>query len=58
LMASDYRAVREKVMTRFPIMCSNAVERRMLFQRSAERLSLVTDAKVAPLERVQVAQSS
>jgi hypothetical protein len=58
LMASDYRAVREKVMTRFPIMCSNAIERRMLFQRSAERLSLVTEAKVSPLERAPVAQNS
>ena len=37
LMASDYRAVREKVMTRFPIMRSTAFERRMLFQRAGER---------------------
>ena len=40
LMASDYRAVREKVMTRFPIMRSSAFERRMLFQRAGERDSL------------------
>lgn len=33
LMASDFRAVREHVMTRFPIMRSSAFERRMLFQR-------------------------
>ena len=39
LMASDYRAVREKVMTRFPIMRSTAFERRMLFQRAGERHS-------------------
>jgi hypothetical protein len=40
LMASDYRAVREKVMSRFPIMRSNAFERQMLFQRASERCSL------------------
>src|SRR5216683_3456911 len=33
LMASDFRALREKVLARFPIMCSSAFERRMLFQR-------------------------
>ena len=31
LMASDFRAVREKVLDRFPIMRSSAFERRMLF---------------------------
>jgi hypothetical protein len=39
-------------------MCSNAPERRMLFQRSAERLSLVTEATISPLERAPVAQNS
>jgi hypothetical protein len=33
LMASDFRAVRETVLARFPIMRSSAFERRMLFQR-------------------------
>jgi hypothetical protein len=33
LMASDFRVVRERVLTRFPIMRSSAFERRMLFQR-------------------------
>jgi hypothetical protein len=37
LMASDFRAFREKVLTRFPIMRSSAFERRMLFQRAGER---------------------
>ena len=37
LMATDFRTVREKVLTRFPIMRSSAFERRMLFQRTAER---------------------
>jgi hypothetical protein len=33
LMASDFRAEREKVLTRFPIMRSSAFERRTLFKR-------------------------
>src|ERR1700722_6057655 len=37
LMASDFRAVREFVMTRFPIMRSSALERRMLFAPREER---------------------
>jgi hypothetical protein len=36
LMASDFRAVRERVMARFPIMRSSAFERRMLFQRDRQ----------------------
>lgn len=35
LMASDFRAVREEVLARFPIMRSSAFERRMLFERAA-----------------------
>ena len=31
--------VREQVLARFPIMRSSAFERRMLFQRAAERMS-------------------
>ncbi len=37
LLASDFRIVREKVMTRFPIMRSSASERQMLFKRKGER---------------------
>jgi hypothetical protein len=33
LMASDFRALRERVLARFPILRSSAFERRMLFQR-------------------------
>lgn len=36
LMASDFRNLREKVLTRFPIMRSNAFERRMLFDRDSQ----------------------
>jgi hypothetical protein len=39
LMACDFRALREKVLTRFPIMRSTSVEQRMLFQRESERHS-------------------
>jgi len=37
LMACDYRAVRERVVARFPVMRSNAFERRMLFERPVAR---------------------
>jgi hypothetical protein len=37
LMASDFRSLRERVLTRFPIMRSSAFERRMLFQRGNVR---------------------
>ena len=37
LMASDFRSLREKVLTRFPIMRSSAFERRMLFDRASQR---------------------
>jgi N-acyl amino acid synthase FeeM len=47
LMASDHRAQREKVVTRFPIMRSSAFERRTLFQRAGERNSLLAPALVS-----------
>ncbi len=37
LMASDFRNVREKILSRFPIMRSSAFERRMLFDRGGHR---------------------
>ncbi|MDN5000092.1 hypothetical protein ACFQZO_04245 [Bradyrhizobium sp. GCM10027634] len=36
LMASDFSTLRERVLTRFPIMRSSAFERRMLFERPAQ----------------------
>lgn len=36
LMASNFRAVRETVLARFPIMRSSAFERRMLFEHNSE----------------------
>jgi hypothetical protein len=53
LMASDYRAVREKVMTRFPIMRSNAFERHMLFQR-ADGQHLLSDATESACTKTRV----
>jgi hypothetical protein len=41
LMASNFRNVRERVLTRFPIMRSSAFERRMLFERSSEQLPVI-----------------
>jgi hypothetical protein len=41
LMASDFRNVRERVLTRFPIMRSSAFERRMLFERSSEQVPVI-----------------
>jgi hypothetical protein len=53
LMACDFRAVREKVLTRFPIMRSTAAERRMLFQRAGER-QWTPHGVVTPLERTSI----
>ena len=37
VMASDFRKVRDTILTRFPIMRSSAFERRMLFDRTSQR---------------------
>ena len=37
LMASDFRAVRDRILTRFPIMRSTALEQDMLFDRANHR---------------------
>ena len=57
LMASDFRAVREKVLTRFPIMRSSAFERRMLFEQSGARSAGADLPKVAS-ERPKLVASS
>ncbi len=41
LMASDFRIVRERVLTRFPIMRSSAFERRMLFERGSDQMPVI-----------------
>jgi hypothetical protein len=50
LMASGFRTLRERVLTRFPIMRSSAFERRMLFDRRARRPSPAS-LMIAPDER-------
>jgi len=50
LMASDYPKVRERILTRFPIMRSSAFERRMLFERNSQPQALSRPVLVqAPL---------
>src|SRR5579864_2613818 len=45
LMASDFRAVREKILARFPIMRSSVFERRMLFDRTAQRTAMLPPSR-------------
>lgn len=40
LMASDFRGLRDRVLARYPIMRSNAFERRMLFGRARTKAAL------------------
>jgi hypothetical protein len=47
LMASDFRASRERVLARFPILRSSAFERRMLFQRGHEGVGSTFGAKAS-----------
>lgn len=47
LMASDFRSLRERVLTRFPIMRSSAFERRMLFDRASVRTAVPRPVLVA-----------
>ena len=54
LMASDFPAVREHVMTRFPIMRSSAFERRMLFHRDGHALQ----TEISTFERASIVPSS
>jgi hypothetical protein len=49
LMASDFPKVREKILARFPIMRSNAFERRMLFDRVNQR-KVLSRASLVPAQ--------
>ncbi|MBR0964932.1 hypothetical protein JQ554_14575 [Bradyrhizobium diazoefficiens] len=51
LMASDFRSLRERVLTRFPIMRSSAFERRMLFDRANIRAAAPRPVLVAGMEQ-------
>ncbi|WP_426437349.1 N-acyl amino acid synthase FeeM domain-containing protein [Bradyrhizobium genosp. P] len=55
LMASDFRSLREQVMTRFPIMRSSAFERRMLFDREHH---VPRQATIAKFERPSIVANS
>ena len=55
LMASDFRTVRERVMTRFPIMRSSAFERRMLFERDRDPFQA---AEISTFERASIVPST
>ena len=54
LMASPFKQVGERVVTRFPILRSNAFERRMLFDRGASR---TTDGHALPRAAAELAEA-
>jgi hypothetical protein len=58
LMAVDFPAMRDKVFARYPYLRSSYFERRMLFQRSADRGSPVTNLTEFPFERATIAPRS
>ena len=58
LMAANFPAMREKVFERYPMMRSNAFERRMLFERPGDRLPRGAKATVSSLDRTSVAANS
>jgi len=58
LMAADFPTLRTKVFRRYPMMRSNVFERRMLFDRSGERLPRGTNGTVAALERMPLIANS
>jgi hypothetical protein len=55
LMASGFRAMREQVLARFPIMRSSAFERRMLFRRDRHSFD---DAVISTFEPASIVPSS
>jgi hypothetical protein len=57
LMACDFPAVREKVLTRFPIMRSTLAEQRTLFQRDGEQ-HLPLSGVVTSFERPSIIPNS
>jgi hypothetical protein len=54
LMAADFPAMGEKVFERYPYMRSNAFERRMLFQRSAERREPGSNRIMSPFDHASI----
>jgi hypothetical protein len=54
LMAVDYAAMRDKVFARYPYLRSSHFERRMLFERSSDRLAPVVNLPQFPFERATI----
>ncbi len=53
LMAVDFPAMRDKVFARYPFLRSTAAERRIMFERTAERLSPPLQSPGFPFEVVR-----
>jgi hypothetical protein len=58
LMAADYRAVRERIFTRYPHFRSSAFERRALFERRSEPLAPDLHTSEFHLDRAAAASGS
>ena len=58
LMAAHLPTVRERVLARYPFLRSSAFERRMLFERGAQRRSSSPDVTVSPFERASIVPNS
>jgi len=54
LMASDFRKLRERVLTRFPIMRSSEFERQTLFDRNNGRSPSVVKLREAPFAQASI----
>jgi hypothetical protein len=57
LMASDFRNVRDRILARFPIMRSSAFERRMLFDRTAQRQAIRRPTLLPTREHVSITRA-
>jgi hypothetical protein len=53
-MAAHLPTVRERVLARYPFLRSSAFERRMLFERGAQRRSSSPEGTVSPFERASI----
>ena len=58
LMAIDFPSMREKVFTRYPFLRSSYFERRMLFERSSDRMTPAAIRPEFPCERASVSPRS
>lgn len=58
LMAANYPLIRERVFQRFPYMRSSEFERRMLFERTVDRLAPAATLPEFPFERATIVPRS